>query len=123
MPAAYRVWLLPVAALLLGSAVRAQQQTVITFSSSQGTARVSGAKALSQSVASSNAVDGSPDSIQLFLNVRPVVRPDGSLAYEIIKPDEAFSSYTQSITRSREQSSNTGNVTSFNSFGYSVFHP
>ena len=109
--------------LLLVTSSQAQQQTVISFSNSQGRARVSSAKVLSQSVAASNAVDAASDSIQLFLNVRPVVRPDGSLAYEIINPDEAFSSYAQDVTRSREQRSSSAVVTNFSSFGYSVFHP
>lgn len=118
-------WAAPACLLLTASAAGAQQQTIITFSSSQGRSNVHSSRVLTQSVAASNPAEGSPDSnsIQLFQNVRPVVRPDGTTAYEIIDINQPFSSYSQTVTREREQSSATRSVNSFSSFGYSVFHP
>lgn len=106
----------------------AQQQTGYTLSWSQGRSVSSSSRSLSQSAA--NSLAGvellqplQPPNPPFGGNVRRIVRPDGSVAYEILDPDRPFGSYSGSVAREREQQSNTRSFSSFSGIGYSVFHP
>lgn len=107
---------------LLSTAARAQQLTIITFNSSSGRSSSSSSTSVSQSAALSGADSPPPEQAFIGQNVRRIVLADGSEAYQIIDINRPFGSYSERVSREREQNVNTRSFSSFTSLGYSVFH-
>lgn len=112
--------------VLSGPLAHAQQQTGYVLTSSQGRSVVSGSRSLAQSATLS--LDGAELLLPLQLpippfggNVRRIVRPDGSVAFEILDLDRPFGSFSGSVAREREETSGTRSFSNFSSLGYSVF--
>lgn len=116
--------------LLLGSLAgglcavpgRAQHQTMITISTSSGRSTSSAASSLVQATAINGAEGSSPEAVFIGQNVRRIQLPEGGEAYQILDINRPFGSYSERVSREREQNVNTRSFSSFSSLGYSVFH-
>lgn len=124
---AWHRWCRATGALILAVAadlsdpVVAQQQSGYTITWSQGRSSVSSSRSQSAAAALNGVELVLPSTEFLESNVRRIVRPDGSIAFEIINPDKPFGSYAENRTREQEVGSGSRFFSTFSGIGYSVF--